>query len=99
MTQIAGEVLLQTVKLSLRRRALQKSAGGGNGALAQARCAPPTRACRYDIGTGEVVYRFVHIHSKILKKATAPGQPRGLCGCLWCLMSLQQVNACIRIGF
>ena len=29
MTQIAGEVLLQTVKLSLRRRALQKSAGGG----------------------------------------------------------------------
>ena len=28
MTQIAGEVLLQTVKLSLRRRALQKSGGG-----------------------------------------------------------------------
>ena len=49
--------------------------------------------------TGKVVCRFVHIHSKILKKAKAPGQPRGLCGCLWCLMSLQQVNACIRIGF
>ena len=30
MTQIAGEVLLQTVKLSWRRRALQNSAGGGN---------------------------------------------------------------------
>ena len=29
MTQIAGEVLLQTVKLSLRRRAPLSSAGGG----------------------------------------------------------------------
>ena len=105
MTQIAGEVLLcrpsdstavQTVKLSLRRRALQKNDPElwrkriAHRQLGQAESA---RA------TGEVVYRFVHIRSKFLKKAKAPGQPRGLCGCLWCLMSLQQVNACIRIGF
>ena len=88
MTQIAGEVLLQTVKLSLRRRALRN-------------LAPWRRSVTHRrLGqAGEVVYRFVHIHSKFLKKVTAPGQPRGLCGCLWCLMSLQQVNACIRIGF
>ena len=52
-----------------------------------------------DPATGEILYRFVHIHSKFLKKAKARGQPRGLCGCLWCLMSLQQVYACILIGF
>ena len=44
MTQIAGEVLLQTVKLSLRRRALQKSGGGGD----RTRCFGAGASCTAD---------------------------------------------------
>ena len=44
MTQIACEALLQTVKLSLRRRALQKSGGGGN----RTRCSGASASCTAD---------------------------------------------------
>ena len=44
MTQIAGEVLLQTVKLSLRQRALKKSSGGGN----RTRCSGASASCTAD---------------------------------------------------